>query len=237
MDITPFRNQASVLQKGINQISLRLAGEMYTIKQSEARLKELALSSSEFRKRLSEVVELVKNQIVRIGANTTFPANMPHNTTRSLNMEVAILNFGCKAIVRLSTTINRTIEKCTEFYKGTCFVHNQCMILTGAQDQYFPVREENLKNLQERLLKGEESISKLEGVSEDAIEIWIIQSSIHKRLLEELLSQNAPKVKEIESQLSKHEVAVHVLEPIEYRVISEESQAWSIFIKTSTGPT
>ena len=45
IDITPFRNQASVLQKGIQNILLRIVGEMYRIKQIEARLKELALSS------------------------------------------------------------------------------------------------------------------------------------------------------------------------------------------------
>ena len=97
--------------------------------------------------------------------------------------------------------------------------------------------EEHLKNLQERLEKEEEIISKIEVVSEEAIEIWIIQALGHKHMLEELLNQNAPKVKEIESQLSKHEVAMCVLEPAEYRVISEEAQAWSIFIKTSNRPT
>ena len=35
----------------------------------------------------------------------------------------------------------------------------------------------------------------------------------------------------------KHEVVVRVLEPVEYRVISEEAQAWSVFIKTPTGST
>ena len=55
--------------------------------------------------------------------------------------------------------------------------------------------------------------------------------------MEGLLSQNTPKVKEIKSQFSKHEVAVHVLEPVEYRVINEEAQAWSFFIKTPTRPT
>jgi len=58
-------------------------------------------------------------------------------------MDVAILNFGCRITVRLNTAIERTIEKCVEFYKGMCSVHNQCMILIGALDQDFPVREEN----------------------------------------------------------------------------------------------
>ena len=116
---------------------------MYIIRQIEARLKELALNSSEFQKRLSEVVELVKNQLTWIGSNPMFPANMPQKTTRILKMEVTILNFRCKTPVRLNTAIERTIEKCVEFYKGMCSVHNQCMILIGALDQDFPVREEN----------------------------------------------------------------------------------------------
>ena len=44
-------------------------------------------------------------------------------------------------------------------------------------------------------------------------------------------------MKEIESQLSKHEVVVHVLEPAEFQVIKEQAQAWDVFIKTPTGPT
>ena len=146
------------------------------------------------------------------------------------------MNFGCRTTIRLNTTIEKTIEKCVEFYKGIYFFHNQCMVLTGAPDQDFPIREEHLKNLQERLLKGEESISNLDVVSEEDIKIWIIQASGHKLLLEESLSQNVLKVKEIESQLSMHEVAVRVLERTEYRVISEEAQAWGIFIKTPSRP-
>ena len=45
------------------------------------------------------------------------------------------------------------------------------MILTGVGDQDFPVREEHLKNLQERLLKGEESIFKIEVFNEEDIRI------------------------------------------------------------------
>ena len=71
-------------------------------------------------------------------------------------MEVAILNFGCRTTVKISTTIEKTIEKCAEFYKGIHLFHNQCMILAGASNQYFPEREEHMKNLQERLENREE---------------------------------------------------------------------------------
>ena len=63
------------------------------------------------------------------------------------------MNFGCRTTVRLNTTIEKTIEKCAEFYKGIHFVHNQWMVLTSAPNEDFPVREEHLKNLQEKLLK------------------------------------------------------------------------------------
>ena len=43
-------------------------------------------------------------------------------------------------------------------------------------------------------------------------------------------------MKEIEYRLSKNEVGVRVLDPIEYQIVSEEAQAWGIFIKMPAGP-
>ena len=152
-------------------------------------------------------------------------------------MEIAILNFGCKIALSLNTAIEKTIEKCVEFYKGIQLVHHQCLILMDTPDQVFPIRGEHLQNLQERLQKGEDSLARLEVVSEKDIDTWIIQASGHQLKLEEALGQSIPKMKGIESQLSKHEVAVCVLELAEYKVISEQTQAWGVFIKTQSGPT
>ena len=66
--------------------------------------------------------------------------------------------------------------------------------------------------MQERLRKEEDILARLEVVSENDIETWIIQVLGHQLKLEEALGQSNPKMKEIESQLSKHEVEVHVLE-------------------------
>ena len=48
MDITPFKNLASRLQKEINQVLLKLAEEMYKVKQVEDILKEIKLGSTQF---------------------------------------------------------------------------------------------------------------------------------------------------------------------------------------------
>ena len=82
-----------------------------------------------------------------------------------------------------------------------------------------------------------ESIAKIKCVSEEAIGFWIVEYSIHNNPFEELLIQNSPKVREIESQLSKHELVARVLEPVDYHIIREEAQAWDVFIKKPTGPT
>ena len=81
-------------------------------------------------------------------------------------MEIAILNFGCKIVLRLNTAI----EKCADFYRGIQLVHNQCPILTDTPDQVFSIRGEHLQVLQERLQKGEESLARLKVVSEKDIE-------------------------------------------------------------------
>ena len=73
-----------------------------------------------------------------------------------------------------------------------------------------------MKNLQERLQEGEESISKLKTISEEDVKIWNIQALGQKIKLKECLSESTPKVKEIESQLSKHKVGIRLLELAEY---------------------
>ena len=60
---------------------------------------------------------------------------------------------------------------------------NQFQVLAGMQDQEFLAREEHLKNLQDMLQTFEESIAKIECVSEESIGVWIVQVLVHKHLL------------------------------------------------------
>ena len=110
-DITPFHGQACLMQRKINQVQLKLAEEVYKIKQIEARLKEIADKSSDFRKELSQVAELVQSQLPWIGANLVFPDHMPQKIVGELKMELALLNFSSKVAIRLNTTIEKTVEK------------------------------------------------------------------------------------------------------------------------------
>ena len=91
-----------------------MAEEIYKIKQIEERLKEIENDSSEFRKGLSKVAKLVQSQLAWIGTNSVFPNNMPQKTTGGLKMELALLDFSSKAVVRLYTSIEKIVEKCKE---------------------------------------------------------------------------------------------------------------------------
>ena len=102
-------------------------------------------------------------------------------------MELAILNFGSKVVVRLNTTIDKNSEKCTKFFKRMCSTHNKFQVSAYTQDHDFPARDQHLENLQERLQAGEEIIATIECISEESIRIWIVRAYVHKHLFEELL--------------------------------------------------
>ena len=73
-------------------------------------MKEIENDSSDFKKGLLEVAELVQSQLAWIGTNSVFPDNMPQTTTGGLKMELALLDFRSKEATRLNTTIENTVE-------------------------------------------------------------------------------------------------------------------------------
>ena len=117
-----------------------------------------------------------------------------------------------------------------------CATHNKFQASVATQVQDFPDKDQHLKNLQDKLETDEESIQKIERIGEETIEILVVQASIHKYLFEELLMQTSPKVKEIESQLDKHEVTARFLELVNCRVIKEEVVAWKFFTRGAARP-
>ena len=47
--------------------------------------------------------------------------------------------------------------------------------------------------------EDEQSIQKIEGISEEVVKIWIAQAVVSNNLLEDLLRLTSPKVAELES--------------------------------------
>ena len=65
----------------------------------------------------------------------------------------------------------------------------------------------------------------------------VSQAVISKCLLEDHLILTPPRVADIKTQLSKHEVTNRILEPIDFETIAADVVAWKQFMNESTGPT
>ena len=91
--------------------------------------------------------------------------------------------------------------------------------------------------LQDRLHEDEQKIQKFESICEELVKTWIKQASVSNYLLEDLYRLTPPKVTAVATQLVVHEVTVRLLEPIDYRTISEQSNAWDDYISIPAGPT
>ena len=64
---------------------------------------------------------MIQSQLIWIETNPVFPDHIPQKTVVGLKMELAILDLSSKAIVRLHTTIDKTVEKCKDFYMKNDF--------------------------------------------------------------------------------------------------------------------
>ena len=102
-------------------------------------------------------------------------------------MELAILDLSIKFVVRLHTAIEKTMERCREFYMKMIATHNICQASTTMQIQEYPDKEQHLKNLQDKCQGDEQSIQKVESINEEFIRTWVAQASMHKYLLDEWL--------------------------------------------------
>ena len=60
---------------------------------------------------------------------------------------------------------------------------------------------------------------------------------VHNYILEYLFRATLEKVTSVESQLVVHEVIVQMMEPVNYRTIVEEADAWGEYIEILAVPT
>ena len=164
---------------------------------------------------------MVQIQLTWVEANSTFLEHFPQNTVESLKIELVLLEFSNKFTLRMTTTVEKTLERCTECYKKMRISHNKCQNFSAAKIKEFLDKDQHMKNLQDRLHEDEHSIHKIEDIIKEVIKIQIPQAVVSNYLLEDLLISTPQKVIEVESQLGMHEITIRLLEPIDYTTINE----------------
>ena len=118
-----------------------------------------------------------------------------------------------------------------------CMVHNKCQISSATKIKDFPNKDQHLKFLQEILFEDEQYIKNMEIISEEYVKTWLAEASISNHLLEDLYRLTLAKVTKVESELAIHEVTVRLMEPLDYRTIAEEANAWGEYISRPARPT
>ena len=64
----------------------------------------------------------------------------------------------------------------------------------------------------------------------------IAQAALSNFLLEDQLRLLPTRMADIRAQISKHEVTVRFLEPVEFEIIASDAKAWKQFIGDLNGP-
>ena len=77
----------------------------------------------------------------------------------------------------------------------------------------------------------------MDAFTEEDIHHFVGHAYINAYFLEDICKAMEKGVGHIETQLSIHEVTLQVLEPIKYKAIDEEANAWEEYIFSVEGPT
>ena len=79
---------------------------------------------------------------------------MPLKIAGGRKIEMALLYFGRKASVRLNNEINKTLEKCNEFYKNIRQIHKKCNLSLVAKITDLPNKDQRMAHLQDKATRG-----------------------------------------------------------------------------------
>ena len=93
------------------------------------------------------------------------------------------MNFNRKAAETLIFAVEKTMEKCMEFYKKVLTTHNRCLTSSMKRLQEFPDQEEHLKCLHDRLQEDELHIHLVKGMNEKVVKGLVAQAAVSNFLL------------------------------------------------------
>ena len=80
--------------------------------------------STDFRTITLEIAEIIQGQLTWIETNVAWSTHLPQNTIESQKIEFRLIDFSSKAAARLTSDVEKTLDKCVDFYKRVLTTHN-----------------------------------------------------------------------------------------------------------------
>ena len=93
--------------------------------------------------------------------------------------------------------MEKTTDKCAEFFRKMLITHNKCLTPLAQRLQEFPEHEEHLKQLKDKLQEDELNIQLVKGLDAKVIESLVGQAAVSNCLLEDLLRVTPTRVADI----------------------------------------
>ena len=104
-----------------------------------------------FKERSQEIAKILQGQLTLLETNTKHLENTQEKCPEKLQIEYDIINFRSRVAERLMEVVEKTTEKCAEFFKKMLLTHNKCLTPSAQRLQEFPEHEEHLKPLNDKL--------------------------------------------------------------------------------------
>ena len=114
--------------------------------------------ATKFKARTQEITETIQGQLTWLETNKEPPKSETMKSPERLHIEYDLMNFSNKAAERLVDAVEKTTDKCMEFYKKVLTTHNKFQTSFAKWLQEFLAHEELLKHLHVRLQEDELSI-------------------------------------------------------------------------------
>ena len=148
------------------------------------------------------------------------PENTPIKAPERLQLEYELIGFSNRAAEKLIEAVQKTVDKCKEFFKKVLTTYNKCQTSSKKRLDDLPSHEEYLQQLHTRFQEDERNIQLIKNLDERVLKNVIAQVAVSNCLLEDQLRLLPTRMADIRAQISKHEVTVRFLEPVELEIIA-----------------
>ena len=120
-----MREHALLIRGKIYQVQVKLVEEVSKIKQVEARLHEILVVYIKFKAKTLDIGKIIQGQLTWLETNQEPSENTHVKNPERLRLEYDLMNFSSKAAKRLIDAVEKTTEKCMEFYKKVLKTNNK----------------------------------------------------------------------------------------------------------------
>ena len=125
-------------------------GEVFKVKHVEDWLQEISATTTEFRDKTQEVVEVIQGLLTWLETTKEPPENTPVKTPERLQIEYELIGFNNRAVEKLIEAVQKTIDKCREFSKKVLTTYNIWQTSYKKRMDKLPPHEEHLHQLHAR---------------------------------------------------------------------------------------